>query len=231
MDELNTTPMKDGGVPGANPEAGHDSVGGEGQGAGQSFERPAGSPEMPPAYVRQMQQGQAPATGQGGEAWRWQAPDEAQRREPFPPVSSGAAPQSPGAGIPPQQPHGAYAGQPSGAGWQPPHPGQTYTAPRQPYTPVSYASAPYGVPVVTKDHVAAGLLAIFLGVFGVHKFYLGYNTSGFIILAITILGSIFTIGLAAGTMFVITVIEGIIYLSKSQSEFDAAYVVGKKEWF
>ena len=95
-----------------------------------------------------------------------------------------------------------------------------------PYTPPSYAQ-----PVVTKDHVAAGLLAIFLGVFGVHKFYLGYNTSGFIMLAVTILGSIFTLGLAAGVMWVIALIEGIIYLAKSQSEFDAIYVANKKEWF
>ena len=35
-----------------------------------------------------------------------------------------------------------------------------------------------------KDHVAAGLLAIFLGVFGVHKFYLGCNQAGFIMLAV-----------------------------------------------
>ena len=79
--------------------------------------------------------------------------------------------------------------------------------------------------------MAAGLLAIFLGIFGVHKFYLGYNTAGFIMLAITILGSIFTIGVAAGAMWIISIIEGIIYLAKSQSEFDAVYVANKKEWF
>lgn len=127
----------------------------------------------------------------------------------------------------PQQPYGVPYGapqQPYGQAAYPP-PGQQPYA-QQPFTPPSYAH-----PVVTKDHVAAGLLAIFLGIFGVHKFYLGYNTAGFIMLAITILGSIFTIGVAAGAMWIISIIEGIIYLAKSQSEFDAVYVANKKEWF
>ena len=88
--------------------------------------------------------------------------------------------------------------------------------------------APY---VATKDHVAAGLLAIFLGSFGIHKFYLGYNTAGFIMLGVTILGSIFTLGLAAAVMGVISLVEGIIYLTKSQGAFDAEYVYAHKEWF
>lgn len=126
-----------------------------------------------------------------------------------------------------QQPYGQqpYAQQPFGA------PQQPFGAPQQPYGNAPYTPPSYVQPVVTKDHVAAGLLAIFLGVFGVHKFYLGYNTSGFIMLAVTILGSIFTLGLAAGVMWVIALIEGIIYLAKSQSEFDAIYVANKKEWF
>ena len=48
-----------------------------------------------------------------------------------------------------------------------------------------------------KDHIAAGLLAIFLGVFGIHKFYLGYNQTAFIMLTVSIVGGIFTMGLAA----------------------------------
>ena len=79
--------------------------------------------------------------------------------------------------------------------------------------------------------MVAGLLAIFLGVFGVHKFYLGCNQSGFVMLAVTVLGSLFTLGLAAAVMQVIGLIEGVIYLSKSQDEFDATYVNGKRDWF
>lgn len=91
---------------------------------------------------------------------------------------------------------------------------------------------PYQQPLVhTKDHVAAGLLAIFLGVFGVHKFYLGYHTTGFIMLGVTILGSLLTIGIAAGVVWLIGVIEGIIYLTKSQSEFEQLYVFNKREMF
>ena len=97
------------------------------------------------------------------------------------------------------------------------------------YQPVQpHYSAPYAS---QKDHVAAGLLAIFLGAFGVHKFYLGYNTQGFIMLAISILAGIFTIGLAAGVIWVIAIIEGVLYLTKTQSEFERIYVYGKREWF
>ncbi len=92
---------------------------------------------------------------------------------------------------------------------------------------------PYQQPLVhTKDHVAAGLLCDFLlGVFGVHKFYLGYHTTGFIMLGVTILGSLLTIGIAAGVVWLIGVIEGIIYLTKSQSEFEQLYVFNKREMF
>ena len=82
-----------------------------------------------------------------------------------------------------------------------------------------------------KDHVAAGLLAIFLGGVGIHKFYLGYNSVGFIMLGVTILGSIFTLGLAGLVMELIGIIEGIIYLSKDQHTFDWTYVYNVKEWF
>ena len=82
-----------------------------------------------------------------------------------------------------------------------------------------------------KDHIAAGLLAIFLGALGVHKFYLGYNRAGFIMLATSIIGGILTFGLAASVMGVISVVEGVIYLVKSQSEFDRVYVHGSRDWF
>ena len=82
-----------------------------------------------------------------------------------------------------------------------------------------------------KDHVAAGLLAIFLGVFGVHKFYLGCNQAGFIMLAVSIIGGILTLGLAAMVIEVIAIIEGIIYLTKSQTEFDQLYVLHQRDWF
>ena len=75
--------------------------------------------------------------------------------------------------------------------------------------------------------LAAGLLAIFLGSFGVHKFVLGYNTAGLIMLLVTVL----TCGIAGFVMGVIGIIEGIIYLTKSPEEFESIYLQNSKEWF
>ncbi len=81
----------------------------------------------------------------------------------------------------------------------------------------------------------AGLLAIFVGYLGVHKFILGYNKEGFILLGgflVGILTYCFIIGifiiLAVG---VVALIEGILYLTKSDEEFYQTYQVGKKPWF
>ena len=114
-------------------------------------------------------------------------------------------------------------------------PWQANQAYSRPYTQQPYGQ-PYQQPYAqaapnTKDHVAAGLLAIFLGSLGIHKFYLGYNTPGFIMLAVTIVGSIFSLGIAGLAMVVISIIEGVLYLSKSQTEFEQVYVFNKKEWF
>lgn len=90
--------------------------------------------------------------------------------------------------------------------------------------------------------LAAGLCGILLGIsglggFGVHKFILGYTNAGIIMAAVTaasLLGGIPTCGLTwpiAGVMSVIGLVEGIIYLTKSDDEFYETYMVGQKEWF
>lgn len=124
-----------------------------------------------------------------------------------------------------QQSQGPWqANQQSQGPWQA---NQAYSQPYgQPYQQPYAQAAPN-----TKDHVAAGLLAIFLGSLGIHKFYLGYNTPGFIMLAVTIVGSIFSLGLAGLAMVVISIVEGVLYLSKSQTEFEQIYVFNHKEWF
>ena len=71
--------------------------------------------------------------------------------------------------------------------------------------------------------VVAGILGILLGGLGVHKFYLGYTTTGIIQLVI----GVCTFGVGG----IIGLIEGIIYLTKSDEEFIQTYQVGKKEWF
>lgn len=78
-----------------------------------------------------------------------------------------------------------------------------------------------------KDRVAAGLLAIFVGGLGIHKFYLGYNKEGIITLVI----SIATCGAGAAVMSIIGLIEGIIYLTKTDEDFTYTYVDGYKGWF
>jgi len=77
----------------------------------------------------------------------------------------------------------------------------------------------------------AGLLAILLGGFGVHKFILGYQKEGFILLGCSIVLGIITCGVAAWVVWVITLIEGIIYLTKSDEEFYQTYQANKKPWF
>jgi TM2 domain-containing membrane protein YozV len=71
--------------------------------------------------------------------------------------------------------------------------------------------------------VLAGLLGIFLGTFGIHKFVLGYTQEGVIQLVISVL--------TCGTLGIIGFIEGIIYLTKSDEEFYQTYQVGRKPWF
>lgn len=79
--------------------------------------------------------------------------------------------------------------------------------------------------------VLAGVLAILFGGFGIHKFVLGYNKEGVILIAATILISIFSFGLLSFLVWLFTLIEGIIYLTKTDDEFYNTYQVGKKPWF
>lgn len=116
----------------------------------------------------------------------------------------GASPQGfPQQGIPPQGPQ-PYGAQPYG-GYPPQGPSYGYQVPPQPYGAYpADPQAPFGrdpatgQPLSDKSAVAAGLLQLFLGGFGVGRFYLGYTTIGAIQLGLTIVGmitSIFFIGL------------------------------------
>ena len=75
--------------------------------------------------------------------------------------------------------------------------------------------------------MVAGILGILLGSLGIHKFYLGYKQEGLIMLLVSIL----TCGFAAPIMSIIGLIEGIMYLTKTDEEFVATYITGKKGWF
>ena len=78
--------------------------------------------------------------------------------------------------------------------------------------------------------VLAGILGIVLGWLGVHKFVLGYNKEGAILLVLGILGFL-TCGITSAISGIIGLVEGIIYLTKSDEEFYNTYQSGQKPWF
>ena len=69
----------------------------------------------------------------------------------------------------------------------------------------------------------AGILALLIGSLGIHKFILGYTQEGILQIVITFV----TCGIGG----IIPLIEGIIYLTKSDEEFYQTYQVNKKGWF
>jgi len=113
-------------------------------------------------------------------------------------------------------------------------------APAEPVSPVAPPppTASYAPPTPTtaavasdKNKVVAGVLGILLGALGIHKFYLGYNKEGIIMLAVTVVGGLITFGIASSAMSIIGIVEGVLYLVKTDEEFDATYVAGSKPWF
>ena len=78
--------------------------------------------------------------------------------------------------------------------------------------------------------IAAALFAFFLGFFGAHKFYLGYKKQGLIML-ITFFAGFILLGIPSMIVGVIAFIEFILYLTKSDVEFEETYVTGKRKWF
>jgi TM2 domain-containing membrane protein YozV len=64
-----------------------------------------------------------------------------------------------------------------------------------------------------RQKIAACLLAIFLGGLGIHKFYLGQSG----------LGILYLIFCWSGIPAIVGLIEGIIYVSQSDQEFDQKY--------
>src|ERR1043166_8647538 len=75
--------------------------------------------------------------------------------------------------------------------------------------------------------IPAGVCGILLGSLGIHKFILGYTGAGLIMLLVTILSCF----ILSPIMHLIGVIEGIIYLTKTDADFVRLYVEGRREWF
>jgi len=93
--------------------------------------------------------------------------------------------------------------------------------------PEATSGATPGEAPVESKRILAGVLAIVLGGLGIHKFVLGMTTPGVIMLAV----SLVSCGFAAPIVSIIGIIEGIIYLTKSDAEFHQIYEVEKKAWF
>ncbi len=71
--------------------------------------------------------------------------------------------------------------------------------------------------------LAAGLCGILISGLAVHKFILGYTTTAIIQIVLTFV--------TCGLFGIVGIIEGIIYLTKSDEEFYHTYIASKKEWF
>jgi TM2 domain-containing membrane protein YozV len=82
--------------------------------------------------------------------------------------------------------------------------------------------------------IMVGVLAILLGPLGVHKFVLGYLAPGFVMFAVSVGGSLiccFSAGAPAYLVWIVGLIEGIIYLSKPDDQFHRAYIASRRPWF
>jgi TM2 domain-containing membrane protein YozV len=77
------------------------------------------------------------------------------------------------------------------------------------------------------NRVVVAYSGIFLGLFGIHKFILGYHLEGFILLGVTF----FSLGTLGFISWLIGFVEGILYLLKSDRQFQHTYVQNKRRWF
>ncbi|MDT0554203.1 TM2 domain-containing protein [Urechidicola vernalis] len=77
--------------------------------------------------------------------------------------------------------------------------------------------------VQDSKRVIAGVLGILFGSLGIHKFVLGYTKEGLIQILISFV--------SCGILGILGLIEGIIYLTKSDEEFVEMYQNNYKGWF
>ncbi|HYP46938.1 MAG TPA: TM2 domain-containing protein [Propionibacteriaceae bacterium] len=95
-------------------------------------------------------------------------------------------------------------------GYPPSHPVQPYGMPYQPQYPMDLRQQAYPAGL-QKSRLAAGLLAIFLGGFGIHNFYLGRTGIGVVQLLLTVL----SFGFLAPLVWIWVIVEAILILTRS----------------
>ena len=81
-----------------------------------------------------------------------------------------------------------------------------------------------------KNKWVAALLAFIVGGLGIHKFYLGKNRAG-IIMLVVFLGGILLAAIPTMIVSAVAFIECVIYIVKSDQQFYDDYVVGDRAWF
>lgn len=84
---------------------------------------------------------------------------------------------------------------------------------------------------VSDKKLITGICGILLGSLGVHKFILGYTVPGVVMLLVSIVGGFLTCGIAPAIVAVVGLIEGILYLTKSDEEFARTYLENERHWF
>jgi TM2 domain-containing membrane protein YozV len=172
-------------------------------------------------------------------------PQYDQQSDATPPTTPPAVPPTPEYSVPPAAGEQAYT-QPVP---QYDYPQQQYDYSQQydqqQYAQPDYQQAPQAqsyqgyqqAPVDTgwgsreKDKWVAAVLAFVLGALGIHKFYLGYKHEGMIMLLVSIIGAVCTLGLGTMVMGIISLIEAVKYVILTQEDFQATYVTGRKVWF
>ena len=84
---------------------------------------------------------------------------------------------------------------------------------------------------IQSKKTTAGLLGLFFGAFGAHKFVLGYQREGFIYLGVSVVVGAITCGAALFITSTLALVESILLLTKTPEEFKKKYLDTKTPWF
>lgn len=129
----------------------------------------------------------------------------------------------PGADANGQQNQAPYQAPPPG-GYQPPQYGPNGNYSPGYYQPVKMDYPPQGYQ--QKSRLAAALLAIMFGTFGVHNFYLGFKNRAVIQLVVSVVGLFLTCGVATVAIGIWGFIEGIqLIIGNEEHRYDGNGVI------